>query len=100
MSGYRSPILCTIYRVLSGLAGTAAVIILLVALLGQENALAKASALGSFFICLIASVILYGIAQVIDLIGKTAFFSQRSAETQDFLLAELRRAGPVQLLRT
>ena len=91
MSDYRSPILCRVYKVAAICAAVGAVISLL-GVVAAEG-LARASAFGGFGICLVAAILLYGVAEVIDLIGKTAFHSQRAAESQDAVLTELRRAA-------
>ncbi len=81
---YKPPILTVIFRILGVLALIASIVVAIIAL--REGAALKAAggsgeyvwnALGSFAAGILVFLFYWGIAQVIDFLGKTAFYTEQ-----------------------
>ncbi len=82
-NGYKSPVLATLFGVVGILAGLGCLVLLGFALVTAIDAGSVRSALPTSFLAgwtLLATIIFFGVGQVLDAICRTAFFTQRNTD--------------------
>lgn len=82
-NGYKTPVLATLFGILGILAGLGFIILLGFALVMAIDSKSIVMALPNFFLAgwaLLATIIYFGIGQILDAICRTAYFTQRNTD--------------------